>query len=301
MNFEGCGKVTKNQANLILVAITLSWGISYIFMKIAADTMSAYSIVALRFGIAFIIMFCLFFKKLIKVDRRTLLYSMILGVLLAFSFIVFIIGVRTTSASVAGFLTSTTVFFVPLFMMIITRKLPTRKIRIAVIIALVGLLLFTIKDDFSLSIGAVFCLIGAAIYAIYIIVTNKFAKEVDAFLLGNYQLAFTTVVAMVFVLVGDGALLPPSKLEWGAILGLAIICTAFGTVMQPVAQRYTSAESTGFIFALEPIFAAAFAFILLNETLTGQEYFGAVFILLSVFIANINLTKGSKVIKAGRT
>lgn len=278
--------MTRTQANLILVTITISWGTSYIFMKMAADTMSAFSIVALRFGIAFILMFLLFYKKMLKVDRRTLQYSLVLGALLAATFIVFIAGVRTTSASVAGFLTSTTVMFVPLFQMIITRKLPVRKIRIAVLLAFIGLLLFSIKGDFSLSTGALLCLAGAAIYGVYIIVTNKFAKEVDAFVLGIYQLGFTGVIALMFVFIAQTPLTPPSKMEWIAVLGLAIICTAYGTTMQPVAQKYTTAESTGFIFALEPLFAAGFAFILLNETLTGQEYIGAAFILISVLIAN---------------
>lgn len=278
--------MTRTQANLILVTITISWGTSYIFMKMAADTMSAFSIVALRFGIAFILMFLLFYKKMLKVDRRTLQYSFVLGALLAATFIVFIAGVRTTSASVAGFLTSTTVMFVPLFQMIITRKLPVRKIRIAVLLAFIGLLLFSIKGDFSLSTGALLCLAGAAIYGVYIIVTNKFAKEVDAFVLGIYQLGFTGVIALMFVFIAQTPLTPPSKMEWIAVLGLAIICTAYGTTMQPVAQKYTTAESTGFIFALEPLFAAGFAFILLNETLTGQEYIGAAFILISVLIAN---------------
>ncbi|WP_368654598.1 DMT family transporter [Ornithinibacillus sp. 4-3] len=278
--------MTRTQANLILVTITISWGTSYIFMKMAADTMSAFSIVALRFGIAFILMFLLFYKKMLKVDRRTLQYSFVLGALLAATFIVFIAGVRTTSASVAGFLTSTTVMFVPLFQMIITRKLPVRKIRIAVLLAFIGLLLFSIKGDFSLSTGALLCLAGAAIYGVYIIVTNKFAKEVDAFVLGIYQLGFTGVIALMFVFIAQTPLTPPSKMEWIAVLGLAIICTAYGTTMQPVAQKYTTAENTGFIFALEPLFAAGFAFILLNETLTGQEYIGAAFILISVLIAN---------------
>ncbi len=55
--------------------------------------------------------------------------------------------------------------------------------------------------------------------------------------------------------------------------------------MQTVVQQYTTPENTGFLFSLEPVFAAIFSYIFLHEKLPAMGYLGAVFILAGVFTA----------------
>lgn len=63
------------------------------------------------------------------------------------------------------------------------------------------------------------------------------------------------------------------------------LSSAYGFVVQTVVQQYTTPENTGFLFSLEPIFAAIFSFIFLHEKLTEMGYLGAIFILAGVFTA----------------
>ena len=99
--------MTQKQANLILATVSMAWGASYIFMKLAVVEIPPITIVALRFGIAFIVMGAIFFKKIIRVDAKTLKYGAIMGALLCGIFIALMVGVKNTTASTAGFLTST--------------------------------------------------------------------------------------------------------------------------------------------------------------------------------------------------
>ncbi|MEK4712589.1 DMT family transporter [Sporosarcina sp. FSL K6-5500] len=278
--------MTQRQANLILATVSLAWGASYIFMKITVDVIPPITIVALRFGIAFIVMVLIFFKKIIRVDAKTLKYSAIVGALLCGIFIALMYGVKNTTASTAGFLTSTTVILVPVLQIFITRKLPSRKIVCGVLIVSTGLALLLIGDDFTIAFGAYYCLVAALLYAVHIIVTNRFVREVDALQLGIYQLGFATLFATVGTFLFETPVLPASAIHWFAILGLALICSAYGFVMQPIAQKYTTPESTGFLFSLEPIFSAIFAFIFINENMGLQGYFAAMLILAGVLIAN---------------
>ena len=41
------------KANLMILLVTMTWGTSYLFMKIGLETVPSFSLVALRFGIAF--------------------------------------------------------------------------------------------------------------------------------------------------------------------------------------------------------------------------------------------------------
>ncbi|MEF8683638.1 UNVERIFIED_CONTAM: DMT family transporter [Bacillus cereus] len=283
--------MTQKQANFLLATVSIGWGTSYIFMKVLADTVSPFTVVALRFGIAFLIMILMFNRKLISINIKMLSYSAIVGVLLCGIFISLMYGMKTTSASSAGFLTSTTVILVPVLQILITRKLPRKEVIYGVITVSIGLALLTIKDDFTFALGSLLCLVAALLYGIHIIVTNYFVKKVDAFQLGIFQLGFAFLFAFIGNFIFETPVLPNGVIEWSAILGLAIICSAYGFVIQPIAQMYTTPESTGFLFSLEPVFSAVFAFIFLNENMGGQEYVGALLILSGVLIANTSFKK----------
>ncbi|PKG22677.1 DMT family transporter [Niallia nealsonii] len=286
--------MTQKQANLILATVSMAWGTSYIFMKLGVDAIPPLTIVVLRCGIAFILMAVIFSKKIIRIDAKALKYSAIMGALLCGIFIGLVYGVKNTTASTAGFLTSTTVILVPVLQIFITRKLPSKKTLFGVMIVSVGLAFLTIKDDFSISIGAIYCLLAAFLYAIHIIVTNYFVQEVDALQLAIFQLGFATLYATIGTFIFETPVLPHDKIHWFAILGLALICSAYGFVMQPIAQKYTTPESVGFLFSLEPVFTAIFAFIFLQEIIMIQEYLGALFILVGVFLAN-STSKNKKI------
>ncbi len=57
--------------------------------------------------------------------------------------------------------------------------------------------------------------------------------------------------------------------------------------MQSIAQKYTTPEHTGLLYALEPVFSALFAF--LREVLAIRGYMGALMVLCSILISNVKL------------
>jgi drug/metabolite transporter (DMT)-like permease len=278
--------MTQRQANLLLATVSLAWGTSYLFMKLCVDIIPPSTIIALRFGIAFLVMIVIFHKTIYQLDARILKYSAIVGALLYVIFIALLYGMKHTTASSAGFLTSTTVIMVPILQAILTKIIPKRKTMIGVGVVSIGLAFLTIGKDFSISWGSLFCLVAAFLYAIHIIVTNQFAQKVKPLLLGIYQLGFAFLYAAVGAFLFETPVLPVEGIHWFAILGLALICSAYGFVIQPIAQKYTTPENTGFLFSLEPIFSALFAFIFLHENMGLHGYFGALLILAGVFIAN---------------
>ena len=74
--------MSTKKANLILTTCSMAWGTSYIFMKLGIEGLSPLMLMALRTGIAFLILVLIFFKRLLKVNKRLLLYSAITGFLL---------------------------------------------------------------------------------------------------------------------------------------------------------------------------------------------------------------------------
>ncbi|MFF2288720.1 DMT family transporter [Peribacillus butanolivorans] len=278
--------MTQKQANILLVFVTMGWGSSYIFTKFSIGEVQPFMLVAFRFIIAFIVMALLFFQKIRHVHQQTIQASAVLGTILCGVFATFGFAMQTTSASTAGFLITTTVVFVPLIMVVIKRKLPVRKVMLGTLITFTGLTLLSLKDSFTFEIGIIYCLLTAFLYAIHIVANNYFARTVDAFQLGIFQLGFTGILGLIASLLFEPFSWPIGAVSWAAIVSLAIICSAFGFVVQSIAQNYTTPENTGFIFSLEPITAAIFAFLFLGEKMVMQEYIGATIILIGIFVAN---------------
>lgn len=283
---NGGKDMTKKQAELLSVTVPLAWGTSYIFMKMGMTGVTPMVIVALRCGIAFFVTAVLFFKKTILVNKKILAYSSITGALLYGVFLCLLYGVDKTSASVAGFLQSTTVIIVPILHALIRRKLPEKKIIIGVMIVTSGLFLLSGGSVSGMNIGALCCLLSAVLYAVHILITKRFVSEIDPLSLGIWQLGFAAIYAVITTFFIENLVLPYTTLQWTAVLGLAMICSAYGFVMQAVLQKYVSPEMTGFMFSLEPVFSAIFAFFFLHEHMGISGYMGAFLIFAGVWTAN---------------
>ncbi len=285
--------MTQKKADLLIATISMAWGTSYLLMKLGLTGIAPCTLIALRFGFAFAITGVIFPRRIMQTDLRTLAYSALVGLILFGIFIALLYGLKTTTASAAGFLTSTTVIFVPLLQALLTRRLPKPPIIAGVLVIMTGIGLLTIKNSLVIESGSALCLLGAFFYAVHIIVTNSFAQKTDALQLGICQLGFATVYGLIFSVLFEKPAFPATPTEWVAVLGLAVVCSAFGFVVQPIAQQFTTPERTGILFALEPVFAALFGFVFLQEILQLQGYIGAVLVLCGVFIAGLQQPKDS--------
>ena len=59
---------TQLKANFIMLIVTLFWGSSYLFMKMGLESIQGFNLVALRFGIAFILAGIVFYKRFIHIN-----------------------------------------------------------------------------------------------------------------------------------------------------------------------------------------------------------------------------------------
>lgn len=282
------------QADVMLILVTLCWGVSYYLMDISLGDMDPFTLNAHRFLGAFIIASAISWNKVKTVNRTTLKYSALVGVALVFVYIGATFGVKYTALSNSGFLCAMTVVFTPMISRIVFKEKQDRKVIVSVLMCFVGIALLTLKDDFSINMGNLkgdlLCLMCAFAYAIDLLLTEKAVshEEVDAYQLGVFQLGFTGVCNLVMAFVFEQPHFPTTPSVWGAVLFLAIFCTGVAFVVQPVAQQYTTAAHTGVIFALEPVFAAVVAVIFAHEFLSPKSYFGAFLMVASVIVMEID-------------
>ncbi|MEH7523410.1 DMT family transporter [Bacillus sp. JJ1503] len=282
---------TQLKADFTMLVVTLFWGSSYLFMKMGLESIQGFNLIALRFGIAFVLAGLVFYKRFMHIDFQTIKYGFLLGTILFSAISVVTIGVKSTSVSNAGFLFSLAVVFVPLLLAIFFRQKTEKRVVIGVVFAIAGIALLTLNDGFSISSGDFLIILGALFYAIYIIVTDKLTKNVDSISLGILQLGFTGAWGLLLSLFFENPHLPNTTESWVSILALSIFCSAIGFIGQTAAQQYTTPTHTGLIFSLEPVFAALFAFIFAGEVLSEKGYIGAFLVLIGILTTKIDFKK----------
>lgn len=278
-----------------MTSVSLAWGSSYLLMKVGLEGISPFNLIALRFGIAFATMCLIFFPKVRSVNIKDLSRGLLMGTLLFVLFTALVYGVSLTTASTAGFLASTTVVMVPILESVLKRRLPGRTVVFSILLAVAGLYLLTVKEGFSLDLGSVYCLVAAFFYAVYIIVFDRISKQGETFIISIVQLGVASLLGGAFMFLFETPQLPGTAVQWAAMLGLGIVCSAYGFVIQPLAQRYTSSERIGLIFSLEPVFSALLSYVFLHEVLSIRGYAGAALIFAGVVFSQlVGLISGSR-------
>ncbi|MBX4149055.1 DMT family transporter [Paenibacillus lautus] len=282
------------KADLMILFITICWGSSYLFMKMGLDSLGEFNLIALRFGLAFILAGLIFLPRLRQVNVKTIRYAMLLGFILFIMFTALTFGLKTTTTSNAGFLVSLTVVFVPLLHTFLFKKKIENKAVVSIVLALTGISLLTIQLPFTFKIGDLFCIAAALCYALHINMVSTAAQKVDTLSLGILQLGFTGLYAFISSLLFEAPVWPNTTNSWMAVLVLSVVCTAVGFIFQTIAQQYTTATRTGLVFSLEPVFAALVGFWFAHEVLNSNQYLGAALVFLSVVISSVNVNVGRR-------
>jgi drug/metabolite transporter (DMT)-like permease len=281
------------KADLMLLLVTLFWGVSYWLIDVSLAEVGPFTLNALRFLIAFFIALIFAYPKLKTVDRVTLKYSAYIGVALVFVYIGATFGVKYTSLSNAGFLCALTVVMTPILGFFVLKQKPEKKLAVVVVMCLIGIGLLSLKDNLRPALGDIFCIMAAFAYAVDLIMTEIAIdrKKVNAFQLGVFQLGFTGLFNLIIAVAAEKPSLPHSTGTWAAVLFLSVFCTGAAFIVQALAQQYTSASHVGVIFSLEPVFAGIVAFFLAGEILTVRAYVGAILLISGLFIMELDIKK----------
>jgi drug/metabolite transporter (DMT)-like permease len=72
-----------------------------------------------------------------------------------------------------------------------------------------------------------------------------------------------------------------------AVLWMAVVATVVTFVVQTWAQARMTSTHAAILFALEPVFTAAFAALVLGERMSGRDWGGAALVLLGILVSEL--------------
>ena len=262
------------------------WGSTFFIVKDALRNIDPVILVGYRFILAAILLagFCILTRRpLFRNAKRGLL----LGLFLWLLYIPQTIGLGITTASNSGFITGLFVAFVPLFSLVIFRRVPSLTGLIATIVSLSGLWVLTggLKD---VNAGDLLTLVAAMTYAIHILLVDTYVKGGDdPYVLSFQQFFFVGAASLIAGTILDLPLSVSGLMSILVVLFLALFPTLSAFVIQVVAQKFVAPLRVSLIFAFEPVFAALFAWTLGGEPIVFHRAIGGLLIFLAMLVSGI--------------
>ena len=271
---------------LVLLFVTLVWGATFPVLKIATAQLSGLEVSTLRFFIAAVLML----PFAVRAPRQAWRDGGVLGVIVLVSYVAQAYGLEHISSNRSAFLTSLNVLMVPMLGLLLGMR-PAWLVWVAAALACVGIGLMSWEGGGHWWADAA-TILGALAYAIDVIILSRWAGRHNAKHLAATQVVWMAILGgvwMLFASLGTDRLTTlPDRVTWPVFAGLlylGLVATAGMLFLQAIAQRHVSADKAALVYALEPVFAALFAWLWLSEVLTLQASIGAALVVIAVVMS----------------
>lgn len=286
-------KLYEYRADLLLLTVAIAWGVTFLMVQEAIESTPVYAFLFFRFTLASILMFFIAYKFLKETNIQTVLYGVILGLFLFFAFATQTFGLAYTKSSIVAFITGLNVICVPFLAYFIFKDKVRRNVFIASLIAVFGLYLLTMSGKLTLGTGEFLTLICAFLFALQIIFTGKFSKQVNVYLLVLYQLITVSVLSLGFSLALDDTTfgIEYDYTFYKAVFVTAIFATVYAFLIQTYMQQFTTATKTAIIFTMEPVSASIYGYFVGGEILTSIQISGAALIIVATLVSELQFKR----------
>ncbi len=268
----------------MLLALAVLWGGSFFFFKILVAELPPFTVVLGRVGLAAVILNMWLMLRRDPMPASPQLWASftamgLLNNVIPFSLIVF--GETRISSGVASILNATTPMFtvVVAHMLTANEKLTRGKLA-GVMIGFAGVAVLVGPRALAglgreNVVGEAACLMAALAYAFAGIYGRRF-KGISPIKVATGQITASTLVLLPVVALVDHpwTLPPPSAAVWGALIGIALLCTVVAYILYFRILAAAGATNLLLVTFLLPISAILLGTPVLGETIGAREFFG---------------------------
>jgi drug/metabolite transporter (DMT)-like permease len=267
----------------MLIMLSLVWGGSYFFNAIALRSFTPLTLVALRLSLGAIVLwlFAGAMKYSLPRDPALWLRFLALGLLNnAIPFTLIVWSQRHIASGLASVLNATT----PLFTVLVAHAfLHDEKLtpgRLAgVTVGMAGVAMMVGTDAFAgldLTVGAQLAALAASLSYAFAGVFGRWFSAVPPAMTAAGQVTASSFLLMPLALAVEAPWRspPPSLEAWGAVAGLAVLCTAFAYVLYFTVLRRAGATNILLVTLLIPPSAILLGVLFLGEAVSSSEITG---------------------------
>lgn len=277
----------------MLLSASLIWGVAFVAQSAGMSYVGPYTFTAVRSALAAIglgILVLILDRTNIKsknTDKKVLWRAgIILGIVMTIASNLQQIGLVTTSAGKAGFITSLYIVLVPVLGLFIKRR-PHPMLWISVLIALVGLYFLSIRGDFTMSRGDLFVLASAVAFTFQILLVDHYSPKVDIIRLNLIQFSVMAILSSVPMMLFEQPKIGAISDAWLTIVyaGLFSGCGAY--TLQMLGQRRVEPTTASLLLSPENVFAALAGWAILGQNLTAREMLGCALVFVAIISSQL--------------
>ena len=282
----------------LLLSATVAWGSSFIILKETIKTLPALYVIGIRFLMAAALIGLVFFNKIRRIDKKTFIRGVVLGLVLTGAYITQTLGLKYIGAGKNAFITSLYCVMCPFMLWIMFGAKPKSYNLISAVLCVVGIGLVAIsgaEEDDNMFLGAGLTFACAIFYGLQIVFTGKFHEgKSDVMQLLFTQLLTVGVlitacsVAFELPFCGVGAYRIGSEQLWRVIY-LTLACTLYAQLAQILGLKFTESNQASIILSLEAVFGVIFAIIIGDEKITPTLLVGFAVIFIATLGSELKL------------
>jgi drug/metabolite transporter (DMT)-like permease len=293
------GVILANDSLLLLTAII--WGLAFVAQRVGMEHIGPFTYNALRFAIGSLVLLPVIFVR--RKDGplsaaaapaagakplSSLLAGLMAGAVLFIGASLQQVGLVTTTAGKAGFITGLYVVLVPL-----TGLLWGQRTRwsawVGAVLSVLGLFLLSVTQRFTMERGDLLVLVGAFAWTGHVQMVGWLSPRTDPLKLSSVQFAVCALASAVAAVIGEtatwnGVLAAAAPVLYGGILSVGVAFT-----LQVVAQRRAPPAHAAILLSLECVFAALGGGLILGERLGARGAAGCAIMFAGTLVSQVPL------------
>ena len=284
------------RGSLLLLLGSVIWGAAFVAQRVGMDHMEPFSFNGIRMLLAAAVMTPVTLLTERKKSPETApdpkdqrRAGLLCGVMLFAASSLQQMGLVTTTAGKAGFITALYVVLVPVAAWLLFRKNPGRIIWLGVALAVVALYFLCIPaEGFTLQGGDLLEFGCAVCYTVQILCVDHYAPKVSGVRLARDEFLITGVLSLLIALFTETMTWEGIREALIPLLYSGIMSSAVGFTLQIIGQRDTDPTVASLLMCLESVFAVLTGAIILGEKMTVRETVGCVMMFSAVILAQLS-------------
>ena len=284
------------RGSLLLLLGSVIWGAAFVAQRVGMDHMEPFSFNGIRMLLAAAVMTPVTLLTERKKSPETApdpkdqrRAGLLCGVMLFAASSLQQMGLVTTTAGKAGFITALYVVLVPVAAWLLFRKNPGRIIWLGVAMAVVALYFLCIPaEGFTLQGGDLLEFGCAICYTVQILCVDHYAPKVSGVRLARDEFLITGVLSLLIALFTETMTWEGIREALIPLLYSGIMSSAVGFTLQIIGQRDTDPTVASLLMCLESVFAVLTGAIILGEKMTVRETVGCVMMFSAVILAQLS-------------
>ena len=273
---------------LLLIFGLLCIGWSAIFVKLA--DVSGFASAFYRMGIASVAVIPLWVSRQKRgLDFKGIRAAALCGLFFACDIAMWNTSILLSKAAIATLLANLSPVWVGIGAIFILKDKPKTIFWIGTAIAICGVMIIVglgniIHVQFSL--GVILAICASFFYAAYLLTTQRVRNQLDTVSFTAVSMITSTIVLFFICMFSNTQMTGYSTKSWISLVGLGLVSQLGGWLAINWSLGYIKSTVASVTLLSQSVVTAIIAVPILNEILDWNEAFGAIVVLLGIFLVN---------------